>query len=63
MFTTASKEADYPLIPKELMEKLDTQYPEMSPNPKDTERELWMKAGERRVVRKLLIEFNRQNGV
>jgi len=38
----------------ELVRELDTDYPERSPDPKDTERELWMKAGERRLVRSLL---------
>lgn len=38
----------------DLVRELDTDYPERSPDPKDTERELWMKAGERRLVRGLL---------
>ena len=62
MLVTASKEVEYPSIPKDLLDRLDTQYPEKAPDPKDTEREVWMKAGERRVVRKLLIEFKRQHG-
>jgi len=38
----------------DLVRELDTDYPERSPDSKDTERELWMKAGERRLVRGLL---------
>jgi hypothetical protein len=37
-----------------LIELLDERYPEKSPNPEDSEREVWMKAGERRLVRRLL---------
>lgn len=42
------------------MRHLDQQFPERCPDPKDTERELWMKAGERRLVRHLLLHFKRQ---
>jgi hypothetical protein len=40
-----------------LIEWLETLYPERCPDPKDTEREVWMKAGERRVVRVLIAKL------
>lgn len=39
---------------------LDRIYPERSPDPKDSEREIWMKAGERRLVRHLLNLLQKQ---
>jgi hypothetical protein len=44
-----------PIDSYELVEELDRLYPEKSPNPLDSEREIWMKAGERRLVNNLLI--------
>lgn len=37
----------------ELVDLLEAMYPERSPEPEESERELWMRAGERRLVRKL----------
>jgi len=52
-----------PAIPEPLIRILDEKFPEMSPNPKDSEREIWMKAGERRLVRFLLDQYRRQNEI
>ena len=45
---------DYSVLPLHdipaLIEWLDTLYPDRCPDPKHTEREIWMKAGERRLV-------------
>lgn len=38
----------------ELVDMLDELYPERCADPADPEREVWMKAGERRLVRRLL---------
>lgn len=38
------------LVSKELLEALDKLYPARPPDPKDPDREIWMKAGERRLV-------------
>lgn len=43
-----------PVFSVDLVEALDQTYPESSPDPNDSEREIWMKAGERRLVRGLL---------
>lgn len=43
-----------PVFSVDLVEALDKTYPETSPDPNDSEREVWMKAGERRLVRGLL---------
>ncbi len=43
-----------PLLSVDLITELNKDFPEQSPDPQDTERELWMKAGERRIVRMLL---------
>jgi hypothetical protein len=37
-----------------LMQWLETLFPDKCPNPKDSEREIWMKAGERRAVEIML---------
>jgi hypothetical protein len=46
---------DCPTIPLELLNYLDENYPEQSPDPSWSEREIWMKVGERRVIRNLLM--------
>lgn len=38
----------------DLIKMLDKLYPEQSPNPKDSEREIWIKAGKRELVRNLV---------
>jgi len=43
-----------PVFSVDLIQELDSDFPERSPEPNDTEREVWMKAGERRLVRMLL---------
>jgi hypothetical protein len=39
---------------------LDERFPERCPSPSDSEREIWMKAGERRLVRHLLNLLQKQ---
>lgn len=47
---------------EELVKRLDAIYPERTPTPDLSERELWMRAGERRLVRRLLeIKQNTDN--
>lgn len=51
------------LIPENtagLLEYLDECYPARPPNPNDPEREIWMKAGARRLVESLKIAYERQ---
>ena len=52
---------NYSVIPLQdtdaLIHWLNTLYPEKCPNPDDTEREVWMKAGERRVVNTLIAKI------
>lgn len=43
-----------PTIPDALMKWLDEMYPERSPEPSMSPAEMWMRAGERRLVRTLL---------
>jgi hypothetical protein len=45
------------LIRPELMEALEQLYPARPPNPQDSEREIWMKAGERRLVEVLKAKY------
>lgn len=40
----------FPPIDHVLMAELERIFPHRCPDPKDSEREIWMKAGERRVV-------------
>ena len=46
------------LIPPDLMKAIDQMYPPRPPHHLDSEREIWMKAGERRLVEVLLSKFN-----
>ena len=54
---------DYSTVPLHdiptFIEWLNALYPEKCPNPDNTEREIWMKAGERRVVNHLINKLNR----
>lgn len=38
------------LLSRELLEALDKLYPARPPDPKDSDREIWLKAGERRLL-------------
>lgn len=51
-----------PPLSADLIELLNQKYPEQSPNPKDDERVIWMKAGKRQLVRELLESMKRING-
>lgn len=42
-----------PISVRQLIQELDDMYPERCPKPDDTEREIWMYAGKRAVVRHL----------
>jgi hypothetical protein len=55
-----SQEQQVPPIPADVIDWLDRLYPEKCPDPKDAEREIWMKSGERRLVRRLRLELQRQ---
>lgn len=45
---------DRPPLDGPTINYMDKVFPERSPDPRDTEREVWMKAGERRAVKHLL---------
>jgi hypothetical protein len=49
-----------PTYSVDLVNKLDQDYPDKCPDPKDSDREIWMKAGERRLVTRLLVLMNRR---
>jgi hypothetical protein len=44
-----------PLYSYDLIDELDKLFPERCPDPEDSEREIWMKAGRRELIRSLLI--------
>lgn len=50
-----------PVVPQELLEALDRRFPERCPEPEWSDREIWIRAGERRVVRFLKRVFEQQN--
>lgn len=50
-----------PPISQELITFLDARYPDKSPNPDDTERQIWRKVGNVEVVRFLKRLFEEQN--
>lgn len=49
------------LLTPELMKALHSLYPAKSPDPRDSDREIWIKAGERRVVEVLQSKFDEAN--
>lgn len=50
-----------PPIPREILEYLERIFPDKAPDLSDSDREVWAKAGEQRVIRKLRAEFSIQN--
>jgi len=46
---------------EDFLRSLNEMYPPRPPDPKDSEREIWMKAGERRLVEVLQSKFNEAN--
>ena len=51
---------DLPFITDNLLNALDTKFPEACPNPKDDDRTIWRKVGQREVVRYLQDQHRRQ---
>lgn len=49
-----------PPIDPALVKALNQRFPHRCPNPNDSEREIWMKAGERRLVDFLLMQQAKQ---
>lgn len=54
-------ETDLPKIPQDLMEALDKRFPERCPDPKASEREVWIEVGKRELIRFLKTHYERQN--
>ena len=54
------KKTPHPFIPVELLEYLERAYPDRAPDPSDSERMIWMKAGQVDLVRKLRSHYTRQ---
>ena len=53
-----------PAIDKALLDWLEKILPERSPNPLDSDREIWMKAGERRLINMLRMQWgDQQNNI
>jgi hypothetical protein len=50
-----------PDLSKSLIEMLDARFPSRCPDPKDSEREVWMKVGQRKVVEFLQDVYDEQN--
>jgi hypothetical protein len=46
-----------PIYSSDLIQTLDQSYPARPPDPRHDEREIWMRAGERRLVERLLTLF------
>ncbi len=55
------QEKNFPIIPKPLLDELNERYPERSAESEWTDRDIWIKSGERRVVRFLNEMYKRQN--
>lgn len=54
-------EDQFPFIPKPLLDELNQRYPERSAELDWTDREVWVRVGERRVIRFLNEMYKRQN--
>lgn len=50
-----------PDLSRRLLERLDELYPDRCPDPSDSERDVWIKAGQRKVVNFLWDVFDEQN--
>lgn len=55
------QEFKFPPVSKELLDHLDKLYPDRCPDASTGERELWVRVGEVRVVRKLKQAYEIQN--
>ena len=55
------KPKDFPTVPEALLKELDRLFPERCPDPNLSDREVWIKVGQREVVRFLLKKFEIQN--
>ena len=51
---------DLPYVEKHLIEYLEKIYPEKAPDLKDTERVIWVKAGQAHLVRNLRMLYDQQ---
>jgi len=52
---------ELPAVPKDLLDALDKRFPELCPEPSWSDREIWMRVGERQVVKFLKRIFDDQN--
>jgi hypothetical protein len=46
-----------PVLNKKQLEMLDAAYPEKCADPADRDRDVWIKVGERNVIRRLIHEY------
>lgn len=51
----------FPDIPAALIERLEAQFPDRAPSLEDSDREVWAKAGEARLIRFLRNKFDEQD--
>jgi hypothetical protein len=54
-------EDEFPHVPKELVEHLDRIYPDECPSLLLPDREVWFRAGQASVVRRLIAQLELQN--
>lgn len=57
------KRKPVPTIPLELVEWLESLYPDRAPDPRDSDREVWIKRGHVEVTRKLRQVYESQQEV
>lgn len=53
-------EVPFPPVPGPLLERLEALFPNRSPSPNDSDREIWLKAGRAEVVSLLRDEYDEQ---
>lgn len=59
--TIRNRDKPFPPVSEALLGHLNERFPELCPDPSWSEREIWMKVGQRSVVRFLNEVFKRQN--
>lgn len=59
--TIRNRDKPFPVVSEALLSQLSERFPELCPDPQWSDREIWMKVGQRSVVRFLSEVFRRQN--
>ncbi len=59
--TNRNPSKPFPIVPEALLAELNERFPEQTPDEGWTDREIWIRVGQRRIVRFLNSVFAKQN--